>query len=296
VAARQAGGRVTPIVGFDMGGTSTDVFHAGRGREVEMDVAMAFFAEEVAWSGWRDEIAGLRPAGGTTAVHPWRPGWLAASTSMAQRLQWGGLGRERDPGPACYRRGGPLTITDAKTCFVGPPAAAALSGGVPAPAEIRGPSRELVSQLFEELARAGVALATGRASTPEALAERSPWRSPTTGWPKRSAGFRSSAAMTPRATVGLLRAAPAAKHACALAERLGIRRLLLPSPGRSALALWASAWPTKRLLRRGKGWGGVTPRCGAGGTAAAAGRALVEANPAPQGRVQWLGVRLAASG
>ncbi|MEX1315787.1 MAG: hydantoinase/oxoprolinase family protein, partial [Synechococcaceae cyanobacterium] len=98
-AAGQAPG---PVVGFDMGGTSTDVFH--------FDPALA----DLAWERQPEtEIAGLRLQAPMLPIHTVAAGGGSIVRFDGQRLLVGPESAGADPGPAAYRRGGPATITDA---------------------------------------------------------------------------------------------------------------------------------------------------------------------------------------
>ena len=99
-----ASGGFESIVGFDMGGTSTDVSlhegsrHEGRGPIERMDEA---------------EIAGLSIRAPMMAIHTVAAGGGSILRFDGERLRVGPESAGADPGPAGYRRGGPLTITDA---------------------------------------------------------------------------------------------------------------------------------------------------------------------------------------
>ncbi len=95
VAASQPLGH-SRLIGFDMGGTSTDVAHyAG---EFEL-------ADE-------STIAGVRVAAPMMALHTVAAGGGSVCTFDGARFKVGPESTGADPGPACYRRGGPLTVTD----------------------------------------------------------------------------------------------------------------------------------------------------------------------------------------
>ncbi|MFO0119669.1 MAG: hydantoinase/oxoprolinase family protein, partial [Cyanobium sp.] len=98
-AARAAGLAERPILGFDMGGTSTDVFHLEEGAGIELSPETA--------------VAGLRLQAPTLPIHTVAAGGGSVVRLEGSRLQVGPESAGAVPGPACYRRGGPLTITDA---------------------------------------------------------------------------------------------------------------------------------------------------------------------------------------
>ena len=100
--AEAAGLGSSPIVGFDMGGTSTDVFHFDPGRGA------------LAWERSAEtEIGGLLLQAPRLPIHTVASGGGSVLHYDGERLQVGPRSAGADPGPACYRRGGPLTVTDA---------------------------------------------------------------------------------------------------------------------------------------------------------------------------------------
>ncbi len=85
------------VIGFDMGGTSTDVAHfAG-------DFERAF----------ETEVAGVRIRAPMLQIHTVAAGGGSMLRYDGQRYRVGPESAGADPGPKCYRRGGPLTVTDA---------------------------------------------------------------------------------------------------------------------------------------------------------------------------------------
>jgi 5-oxoprolinase (ATP-hydrolysing) len=84
------------IIGFDMGGTSTDVSHfAG-------DLERVF----------ETEVAGVRIRAPMMSIHTVAAGGGSILHFDGSRFRVGPDSAGADPGPACYRRGGPLTVTD----------------------------------------------------------------------------------------------------------------------------------------------------------------------------------------
>jgi 5-oxoprolinase (ATP-hydrolysing) len=139
------------IITFDMGGTSTDVAH---------------FAGEYERT-FESEVAGVRLRAPMMAIHTVAAGGGSILTFDGARFRVGPESAGANPGPACYRRGGPLTVTDANLMVgklhprffpsvFGPGADQPLDGDV-------------VRRRFRELA-AEVAGATGVERTPEQLA------------------------------------------------------------------------------------------------------------------------------
>ncbi|MEP2704992.1 MAG: hydantoinase B/oxoprolinase family protein [Roseibium sp.] len=85
------------IIGFDMGGTSTDVCH------YDGDYERAF----------ETEVAGVRMRAPMMMIHTVAAGGGSILHYTDGRFQVGPDSAGANPGPACYRRGGPLTVTDA---------------------------------------------------------------------------------------------------------------------------------------------------------------------------------------
>ncbi|WP_417687195.1 hydantoinase B/oxoprolinase family protein [Roseibium sp.] len=85
------------IIGFDMGGTSTDVCH------YDGDYERAF----------ETEVAGVRMRAPMMMIHTVAAGGGSILHYKDGRFQVGPDSAGANPGPACYRRGGPLTVTDA---------------------------------------------------------------------------------------------------------------------------------------------------------------------------------------
>ena len=85
------------LIGFDMGGTSTDVSHYAGTFERSFET----------------EVAGVRMRAPMMDIHTVAAGGGSILTFRDGRFQVGPESAGADPGPACYRRGGPLTVTDA---------------------------------------------------------------------------------------------------------------------------------------------------------------------------------------
>lgn len=84
------------LIGFDMGGTSTDVSHyAGRFE----------LADE-------SNVAGVRIRAPMMQVHTVAAGGGSICRFDGMRFRVGPESAGASPGPACYRNGGPLTVTD----------------------------------------------------------------------------------------------------------------------------------------------------------------------------------------
>jgi len=100
-AARTAGmAGLDRIIGFDMGGTSTDV-------------ALYDGAFERAFE---TEVAGVRMRAPMMAINTVAAGGGSILHFDGARIRVGPDSAGANPGPASYRRGGPLTVTDANVC------------------------------------------------------------------------------------------------------------------------------------------------------------------------------------
>ncbi len=147
--AGQAGLRV---IGFDMGGTSTDVSH---------------YAGEFE-RAFETQVAGVRMRAPMMSIHTVAAGGGSILSFDGARLRAGPQSAGANPGPACYRRGGPLTVTDANV-MLGKvqPAHFPKVFGVAGDDSL---DHEIVVTQFEALA-AEIAAATGQQRTPEQVAE-----------------------------------------------------------------------------------------------------------------------------
>jgi 5-oxoprolinase (ATP-hydrolysing) len=85
------------VIGFDMGGTSTDVAH------FDGEFERAF----------ETEVAGVRMRAPMMRIHTVAAGGGSILSFDGARFRVGPASAGADPGPAAYRRGGPLTVTDA---------------------------------------------------------------------------------------------------------------------------------------------------------------------------------------
>jgi 5-oxoprolinase (ATP-hydrolysing) len=85
------------IIGFDMGGTSTDVSHYAGEFEREFET----------------RVAGVRMRAPMMSIHTVAAGGGSILHFDGARYRVGPDSAGASPGPACYRRGGPLTVTDA---------------------------------------------------------------------------------------------------------------------------------------------------------------------------------------
>ncbi len=101
------------LIGFDMGGTSTDVSHySGRFELADESV-----------------IAGVRIRAPMMQIHTVAAGGGSICSFDGMRFRVGPESAGANPGPACYRHGGPLTVTDCNL-FLGRIDPAAFPGSV----------------------------------------------------------------------------------------------------------------------------------------------------------------------
>jgi 5-oxoprolinase (ATP-hydrolysing) len=85
------------LIGFDMGGTSTDVSHFAGAYE----------------RAFETEVAGVRMRAPMMLIHTVAAGGGSVLHFDGARFRVGPDSAGANPGPKCYRRGGPLAVTDA---------------------------------------------------------------------------------------------------------------------------------------------------------------------------------------
>ncbi len=140
------------IIGFDMGGTSTDVTH---------------FAGEYE-RAFVTEVAGVRLRAPMMRIHTVAAGGGSICAFDGARFRVGPDSAGANPGPACYRRNGPLTVTDCNVMVgkIDPelfPAVFGPHGNEPLDAHV---VRQKFAALAEEVSRR-----TGTKRTPEEVAD-----------------------------------------------------------------------------------------------------------------------------
>jgi 5-oxoprolinase (ATP-hydrolysing) len=151
MARTAANAGFTKAIGFDMGGTSTDVSHFAGEFEREYET----------------QVAGVRMRAPMLSIHTVAAGGGSILHFDGSRYRAGPDSAGADPGPACYRRGGPLTVTDANVLLgrIQPdhfPRVFGENGDKPLDAEItKGRFRRLSGQITE---------ATGDTRGPEEVA------------------------------------------------------------------------------------------------------------------------------
>ncbi|MFD7692062.1 hydantoinase B/oxoprolinase family protein [Streptomyces sp. NPDC059805] len=196
------------VIGFDMGGTSTDVSHfAGDYERV-----------------FTTQIAGVRLRAPMLDIHTVAAGGGSVLHFDGSRYRVGPDSAGADPGPACYRGGGPLTVTDANVMLgrIQPahfPAVFGPRGDEPLDAD-------LVRERFTALA-AEIRDRTGDDRTPEQVAE---------GYLRIAVANIANAVKRISVQKGhdVTRYAlttfggAGGQHACKVADSLGIRTVLVP--------------------------------------------------------------------
>ncbi|HEX5343446.1 MAG TPA: hydantoinase B/oxoprolinase family protein [Duganella sp.] len=149
-ASRLAG--FDKVIGFDMGGTSTDVSHySGEFERV-----------------FETQVAGVRMRAPMMSIHTVAAGGGSILHFDGARYRVGPDSAGANPGPASYRRGGPLAVTDCNVMLgkIQPahfPQLFGVDGKQPLDAAA-------VRQRFAGMA-ADIAAATGKETTPEQVAE-----------------------------------------------------------------------------------------------------------------------------
>ena len=197
------------VIGFDMGGTSTDVSHfAGEYERV-----------------FHTQVAGVRLRAPMLDIHTVAAGGGSILHFDGSRYRVGPDSAGADPGPACYRNGGPLTVTDANVML-----------GRIQPAHfprVFGPDgderldRGLVRRRFTELA-ADIREQTGDDRTLEQVAE---------GYLQIAVANMANAVKRISVEKGhdvteyvlTTFGGAGGQHACAVADALGISTVLVPA-------------------------------------------------------------------
>ncbi|MBR2173830.1 hydantoinase B/oxoprolinase family protein [Sphingopyxis sp.] len=216
------------VVGFDMGGTSTDVSHYAGTLERTLETT----------------VAGVRLRVPMMAIDTIAAGGGSICRFDGTRLRVGPASAGADPGPACYRRGGPLTVTDCNVmlgklqpdCF---PKLFGPEGDQPIDADI---VRAKFETLAHDIARAGLP-----EKTPEELAE----------------GFLAIAVDSMANAIKKISVAQghdvcdyalacfggaAGQHACLVADALGIDHVMV-HPLAGVLSAYGIGLADQRILR-----------------------------------------------
>ncbi len=216
------------LIGFDMGGTSTDVTHFDGQFERSFET----------------EVAGVRMRAPMMHIHTIAAGGGSILKFEDGRFQVGPESAGANPGPACYRRGGPLAVTDCNVLL-----------GKIQPAHfprVFGPGGD--EPLDVDAARAAFArmtaeinAASGTSFTPEEVAE---------GFLRIAVENMANAIKkisvqrgydVTRYTLNCFGGA-GGQHACAIADVLGITRVLL-HPYAGVLSAYGMGLAEVRALR-----------------------------------------------
>ena len=196
------------VIGFDMGGTSTDVSHyAGEYERV-----------------FNTQVAGVRLRAPMLDIHTVAAGGGSILHFDGTRYRVGPDSAGADPGPACYRGDGPLTVTDANVMLgrIQPAHFPAVFG----PGGEQPLDDEIVRRRFTELA-AAIRTATGDERSPEQVAEgflRIAVANMANAVKKISVQKGHDVTRYVLTTFG----GAGGQHACAVADALGIRTVLVP--------------------------------------------------------------------
>ncbi len=224
--AKEAGfGRV---IGFDMGGTSTDVSHYAGSYERDSET----------------RVAGTRIRAPMMRIHTVAAGGGSICSFDGVRFQVGPESAGAVPGPACYRRGGPLAVTDCNLLLgkLQPdhfPHVFGESGNEPLdPEAVRSKFAELVAEVQEK---------TGRSYSPEEAAE---------GFLTIAVANMANAIKTISLQRGhdVTRAVLAGfggaggQHVCLVADALGIETVMC-HPLASVLSAYGMGLADRRVLR-----------------------------------------------
>jgi 5-oxoprolinase (ATP-hydrolysing) len=217
------------VIGFDMGGTSTDVSHYAGAYERSFETT----------------VAGVRLRAPMMNIHTVAAGGGSICRFDGARFRVGPESAGADPGPASYRRGGPLTVTDCNV-MVGKlqpevfPSVFGPNGDQPLDAEA-------VRAKFAVLADEVEAL-TGKRLTPQAIAE----------------GFLAIAVDNMANAIKQVSVArgydvthyvlacfggAGGQHACLVAEALGMTRIMI-HPLAGVLSAYGMGLADARLLKQ----------------------------------------------
>jgi 5-oxoprolinase (ATP-hydrolysing) len=200
------------VIAFDMGGTSTDVSRLDAGRDEHEYV-------------FEHGIGSARVAAPALAIETVAAGGGSVCRFDGDALRVGPRSAGADPGPACYGAGGPLTVTDVNL-LLGRLDPARF--GIPVAAE---PARARLAEVMQE-----VKARRGGAPSEEDILE----------------GFLAVACERMSGAIGrvsvqrgydpadhalLAFGGAGAQHGCELADRLGIRTVLVPADA-GLLSAW----------------------------------------------------------
>ncbi|XGV98082.1 MAG: hydantoinase B/oxoprolinase family protein [Leptolyngbya sp. BL-A-14] len=216
------------IISFDMGGTSTDVAHYAGEYEREFET----------------EVAGVRLRAPMMSIHTVAAGGGSILHFDGSRYRVGPDSAGANPGPASYRNGGPLTVTDCNVMLgnLQPdffPKVFGMKGNLPLDAAI-------VQKKFSDLA-ANIQSATGDVRSPEQVAQ----------------GFLTIAVEKMASAIKKISVqrgydvseytlccfgGAGGQHACAIAETLGMKQVFL-HPFAGVLSAYGMGLADIRVIR-----------------------------------------------
>ncbi len=194
--ARAAG--FNRAIGFDMGGTSTDVSRFDGRYELEFET----------------EKSGVRVVAPMMAIETVAAGGGSVCHFDGVKMVVGPDSAGADPGPACYGRGGPLTVTDVNFLL-----GKILPDRFPFPLD-RGAATDRLTTLVDE-----IAAATGKRYAPLELAAGFV-RVANANMAKAIGSISVAKGCDPRDYVLVPFGGAAGQHACAVARELGMREIL----------------------------------------------------------------------
>jgi len=186
-------------IGFDMGGTSTDV------ARYEGTFRRQYEAQK----------AGVRIVAPMMAIETVAAGGGSCCDFDGVKLTVGPESAGADPGPACYGRGGPLTVTDINLTL-----GKILPAHFPFPLDEQATRRRL-AELGERIEQA-----TGKRYSPVELADGF-LRVANTNMIEAIRSISIAEGVDPREYMLVAFGGAAGQHACAVAKELGIRQVLL---------------------------------------------------------------------
>ena len=216
------------LIGFDMGGTSTDVSHYNGEYERSFETM----------------VAGVRMRAPMMHIHTVAAGGGSILRFDGARFMVGPESAGADPGPACYRRGGPLTVTDCNVMLgkIQPDHFPAIFGAV----GNEKLDRETVERKFSDLAQQ-VSAAQGKHVGAEDVAQ---------GFLRIAVENMANAIKkislqrgydVTEYTLNCFGSA-AGQHACAVADTLGMERIFL-HPLAGVLSAYGMGLASIRVLR-----------------------------------------------
>src|SRR3954452_13060730 len=217
------------IIGFDMGGTSTDVAHYAGSFE----------------RAFETEVAGVRMRAPMLRIHTVAAGGGSIIAFDGGRFRVGPESAGANPGPACYRRGGPLAVTDANL-MVGKllpeffPSVFGPNADHPLDAEV-------VRRRFAELA-AEVERASGVRRSPEEIAQGC-LAIVNHNRAKEIKKITIQRGIDVSGYTLVCFGGAGSQHACQVADLLGLQRVMI-HPLASVRSAYGMGWAEIRTLRQ----------------------------------------------